>query len=129
MATIRKETQIQTSAEAAWRMIRDAGNAHFVFRGVLTDCRLDGETRTATFANGMVATERIVTIDDDLRRLAYAVVDGPFEQHCASIRICDDGEDSCLFIWTSDFLPDQLEAMVAPLMELGTAAARAALQG
>jgi hypothetical protein len=128
MATIRKETQIGTSAEAAWHMIRDVGNAHHVFRGVLTDCKIEGDTRKATFANGMVATERIVAVDDDLMRLAYTVVEGPFEHHSASIRICKDGEDGCVFIWTSDFLPDRLDAMVAPLMELGAAAAQAALQ-
>ena len=77
--------------------VRDVGHAHHVFAGVLTDTELDGDTRVVTFANGFVA-ELIVDLDDDARRIAYAVVDGPFQHHHASMEVIADptaGAASC----------------------------------
>ena len=42
------------------------------------------DTRVVTFANGLVVHERIVDVDDDARRLAYTVLDGPFTHHHAT---------------------------------------------
>ena len=43
--------------DRAWAALRDVGNAHRAFAGVLTDARLDGDRRVVTFANGVVAKE------------------------------------------------------------------------
>ena len=42
---------------------------------------------TVTFANGMVVRERIVDIDQQRRRLCYAVLGDMFEHHSASMQI------------------------------------------
>ena len=89
MATITKRIPIAAGPDRAWAALRDVGNPHRAFAGVLTDARLDGDRRVVTFANGMVVTEQIVTVDDHDRRLAYTVLDGPFTHHHASFAVTD----------------------------------------
>lgn len=69
MASIRREEIVQVSAEHAWAMLRDVGRPHRVFAGVLVDGSIDGDVRTVTFANGMIVRERIVDIDEEMRRV------------------------------------------------------------
>src|SRR3954469_14552715 len=79
MTTIRRAIPIDADPEAVWDGVRDFGAAHErLTPGVLTDCRLDGPgARVVTFAGGAVVREVLVDRDDEARRLAYAVVDGP----------------------------------------------------
>jgi hypothetical protein len=73
MATIRKEILIDAGPEAVWAAIRDIGAVHRrLTPGFVVDTRLDGDARIVTFANGLVARELIVDIDEQARRLAYA---------------------------------------------------------
>jgi hypothetical protein len=104
----------------------DVGAADKAFPGVLTDSRLDGEVRTVTFANGMVVKERIVDIDEAARRVAYAVIDGRFSHHNASMQVLARGEGACGVVWTSDLLPDDAAPMVRDLVEQGALALRGA---
>lgn len=121
MSSVIMERELACPAERAWALLRAVGDAHKAFPGVLTDSRLEDGARVVTFANGMVARERIVTIDPARRRVAYAVVGERFEQHAAAMEIVALG-GSCRFVWVSDFLPDALEPMVRGLMAQGVAA-------
>ena len=127
MASIRRETAIDVDADQAWSVLRDFGSAARLFAGVLVDCRLEGDVRTVTFANGMVVNERLVTIDDAARRLVYTVLDGPFTQHSASMQVVPDGH-GCRFVWVSDFLPDSATSAVEPLVEAGCRALEANIE-
>jgi carbon monoxide dehydrogenase subunit G len=121
MGSIRRETTVRVPAESAWAALRDVAHPDQLFAGVLTDASLVGNARTVTFANGMIARERILDVDDATRRVAYCVV-GMFEHHSASMQIVPEGEGRCRFIWIADLLPDEQMQMVAPLMEQGTKA-------
>ena len=71
MASIRKEILIKARSEDVWEAIRDFGALHQrLVPGFVTDCRVEGEARIVTFANGMVARELLVDLDDQARRLA-----------------------------------------------------------
>jgi Polyketide cyclase / dehydrase and lipid transport len=122
MATLHKEQIVRVPAAYVWVALRDAGKAHEVFSGVLTDCRMNGDVRTVTFADGAVVDERIISIDNVRRRLAYAVVGGAFTHHSASMAIQEISEGVCRFVWISDFLPDALKGHIGPLVEAGSAA-------
>ena len=122
MASIYCEKTVRVPADKAWAALRDIGNPHRLFAGVLTDARIDGKVRTVTFANGMVAQERIIDVDDRRRRVAYTVLGDMFEHHSASMEIVPDGPDRSRFLWTSDLLPDERVQMVGPLMEQGAQA-------
>ena len=60
--------------------------------GVLTATEFDGHARLVTFADGWQVRELIVDVDDDQQRLAYAVVDGVFTHHHASMEVAAEGE-------------------------------------
>ena len=129
MASITKDIPLAVDAATAWAAIRDVGHPHLVFRGVLTDARLDGDDRIVTFANGMVVRERIVDVDDTARRLAYSVVDGPFTHHHATFAVTAEPDGSSRLTWVADLLPDDVAPMVDGLMDQGAAAAATTLGG
>jgi hypothetical protein len=123
MASIHHEVTVEVSAAKAWAALRQVGEAHTLFAPVLVDGDLDGDIRTVRFANGMVARERIVDVDEKRRRVAYSVLDSPLmTHHHASMQIVDAGPDRCRFIWISDFLPDEVASNVAPLIDQGARA-------
>ena len=128
MASIYKEVLIEVPAEDLWAALRDAGNVQRLFRGVVVDARLEGDARTVTFAAGQVVRERIVAIDDERRRIAYAVVRDGLVHHNASMQVFADSEGRSQFVWISDFLPDELAASIYPLVEQGAAAIKRTLE-
>ena len=70
MTTLRKEVVVDTPADHAWSRLSDVRRTHELFAGVLLDCHIDGDIRTVVFANGMTVVERLITIDDALRRIS-----------------------------------------------------------
>jgi hypothetical protein len=128
MTTLRREIIVDVSAAKAWSRLSDVRKTHELFASVLVDCRLDGLIRTVKFANGMEVNERIISIDDELRRIAYSVLGDRFVAHAASMEIAIVNNRQCRFIWISDFLPDSNAEMVGPLMEQGCAALKRALE-
>ncbi len=86
MASIHKEMLIKARPEDVWAAIRDVGAVHQrLAPGFVIDTRLDEDARIVTFANGAVVRERIVDIDDQARRFAYAAVGGRTTHHNASM--------------------------------------------
>ena len=84
---------------------------------MLTDGELNGETRRVRFANGVVVNERIVDVDDGMRRVAYSVLDAPGWYHHASMQVLDEGPNRCRFVWITDFLPADAVGTLTPLIE------------
>src|SRR3954469_2258523 len=108
MASIRKEFTVAAPAAAVWDALRDVGAVHTrLARGFVTDCSLDGAVRTVTFANGMTVAERIVSVDDDLRRLAYSATGGRAEHHHAVLEVLPEATGSRL-VWSTDVAPDEV---------------------
>jgi hypothetical protein len=75
MASIHKDIPLDARPDDVWAAVRDFGNVHQrVAPGFVTDCKLDGDSRIVTFDNGNSARELLVTMDEERRRLVYAVV-------------------------------------------------------
>lgn len=119
MTTLYRELMLETDAAHAWRALRNPGDAARAFAGVLVDCTLAGDTRTVTFANGNVAEERIVAIDEARMRVAYTVLGNHFEHHHASMQIVPDAPGRCRLVWISDLLPDAPREWMEPLVDAG----------
>jgi hypothetical protein len=129
MASIHRQVTVEVGADKAWTALRNVGEAHKLFTPVLVDARLEGDTRTVTFGNGMVLRERILDVDDDRHRLAYTAMDAPgMTYHHASMQIVDDGPGRCQFVWTTDFHPADVSANIAPLIEHGANALKSNLE-
>ena len=120
MATIIKEILVDARPEDVWDAVRDFGNVHKrLVPGFVTDCRLDGDARVVTFANGLKAREPLVGIDDGARRLAYAAVGGRATHYNASVQVFAEGAERTRFVWIIDLLPNELGAPVGAMAEQG----------
>jgi len=129
MAAVHIRTPIRAPAEQVWQALAATGEAHRAFAGVLTDCRLEREDlRIATFANGSVVKERIVSVEPQRMRIAYSVIESQFVHHSASMQVVARGDAECEFIWIADVLPHAAAAVITPLMEQGALALRAVME-
>jgi carbon monoxide dehydrogenase subunit G len=123
MASIKKEISIQASPEHVWEAIRDVNAVHRrLAPGFVLDVRRDGDVRVVTFANGAVARELIVDVDDNARRLAYSVVESPLQMthHHATMEVLRDGADTTRIVWIADVWPNAAVERVGPMMEQGS---------
>jgi carbon monoxide dehydrogenase subunit G len=121
MASIRKEIVIEASPKRVWDAVRDVGAVHErLAPGFVVDTRLEAGARVVTFANGLVARELIVDVDDEARRLAWAVVGSPrLTHHNASMQVFDDGARGSRVVWIADLLPNEIGGTIAAMIEEG----------
>ena len=127
MASIRREIQVAVAADRAWDALRDVGRIHErLVKGFVTDCRLDGDARVVTFANGMTVRERIV--DDAQRRVVWAVAEAPLEHYNASVQAFDEGGDRTRLVWIADLLPHAQADRIAAMIDQGMAAMKQTLE-
>lgn len=121
MATLRKEIAIANAAPPVWQALRDFRQVHTrVAPGFLTDLRMDNGDRVLTFFNGMVARERLVTLDDENCRLVYAVIGGQASHYNAAVQVFPDGEGGSRLVWKIDLLPNELAPAIEGLMDQAT---------
>jgi hypothetical protein len=129
MASIHKEIVVDVAPDAVWAAFRDVGGIHTrLARGFVTDTQLEGDTRLVTFANGMVARERIIDLDDARRRLAYSVVEGRPTHHHATFQVFPEGAGSRI-VWIADLLPNELKPAIDGMMDHGMSAMKSTLEG
>ena len=128
MATLRREISLDAPAENVWPAIRDFGQIHArVAPGFLTALEMDNGDRIVTFFNGMVARERLVTVEDEACRLVYAVVEGRASHYNASVQVFPEG-DGCRIVWTIDLLPNELEPVIGGMMDQATGVMKKTLE-
>lgn len=129
MASIRKEIPIAARAEDVWAAVRDVGAVHQrLAPGFVLDTRLDNDARIVTFANGLVARELLVAVDDETRRVAYAVVGGRMTHHNASMQVFAEGEGRCRLVWIADLLPHDMAGPIGAMVEQGSAVMKQTLE-
>jgi len=129
MASIRIAFAVAAPQEAVWSAFRDTGAVHTrLAKGFVTDCRSEEGARVVTFANGFVAKELIVDMDDVTRRLAYAVSGSPrMTHHNASFQVVSEGAGSRV-VWIADLLPNEAADAIRAMMEQGSEAMRRTLE-
>jgi hypothetical protein len=86
---------------------------------MLADTSVEGTERTVTLGDGQRIRERLVTSDDEVHRLVWSVVDGPFTHYNAVAAVLPESDTTSRLIWTTDFLPDDATQLIAGLMEGG----------
>ena len=129
MATIRKSLVVEAPPQQVWDAFRDVGQVHVrLAPGFVTACRLEGEARVVTFANGLVATELLVDLDEECRRLAYSARSERLVHHHATFQVFDHGPDRARILWTADVLPHAAAQGVGAMMEEGCRAMKRTLE-
>jgi hypothetical protein len=118
MASNRREISLNVPAAKAWDAVRDFGHVHVrVAPGFLVKGELDKGDRILTFYNGVVARERLVTVDDRAMRLVYAVIEGRPTHHNGAVEVYPVGSDGSRLVWTIDLLPDELGPAIGGMMD------------
>jgi signal transduction histidine kinase len=129
LASIHKEIVIHAAPAAVWDAVRDTGAVHQrLARGFVTDVRLEDDERVVMFANGLVARELIVDIDDDRRRLAYAAIQGRAKHHHASMQVFAMPGGLSQLVWITDVLPHELRGPLTAMVEQGALAIKQTLE-
>lgn len=117
MATVHRETTIARSKGFVWDAIRDVGAIHRrLVPGFVVDCKLDGDSRIVTFANGMSVREIIVAVDDQTCRHAWSARGKPFTHHNASIQVFSEGDEKSQVVWIADVMPNEVADTVGEMM-------------
>jgi carbon monoxide dehydrogenase subunit G len=116
-ATIRKEIHINAEPAAVWDAVRDFDNVDKrLVPGFVVEVQAEDGGRVVTFANGAKARELLVSTDDNLRRLVYAIADGRFTTYSASVQVFPEGKHGCLLVWIVDLLPNSSESYIQTQM-------------
>ena len=119
MATIVRDIEIGAGAEFVWSAVRDVGNVHTrLFPGFVTDVTMEPGIRHVRFATGWMIHELIVAIDEGLRRIAYASVQGRATHHNSSMQVIPVTEESCRVLWTTDVLPDSVASSISDILNI-----------
>ncbi|WP_431931552.1 SRPBCC family protein [Micromonospora sp. RP3T] len=131
MAMVRVEAVVDAPARQVWDAVADVGAVHRrLLPGRVADARVDGDVRILTMPDGHQVRELILGVDHDLRRMAYAVVEGqrlPLTYHHAAFQVLDEGRRSRL-VWLTDVLPHHMADVVRPRVERGITEMKAALE-
>jgi carbon monoxide dehydrogenase subunit G len=129
MASIRKDIRIAVPADLVWDALKDVGALHTrLVPGFVKDTHLEGNTRTVTFGNGMVAREEIVSIDAGQRRVVWAIVGQQFRHYNGAAWVEADTKGGSRFVWTADVLPDELAGQVEKMMAAGIVVVKQTLE-
>ena len=130
MATIRKQIDLDMGPDQVWDVVRDVGAVHKRFApGFVTDTVLEPGARLVSFANGRTAREVIVSVDEQLQRIAYSIANPQLTHHNASFEVVALSAGRTRLIWTTDVLPDSATATFAPMIDDGSQAIARALRG
>jgi hypothetical protein len=129
MATIYREVEIDSDPGTVWDALRDWSALHERLAvGFVTDLERDGDARIVTFASGAVLREEILGVDDAHRRLAWTIVDEPYEYHHGSAQVLAGEDGRTRFRWITDLRPDALAEPTAAAMDHGLAAIKRTLE-
>ncbi|TQL54535.1 SRPBCC family protein [Subtercola boreus] len=117
MVSIREHGWLASAAATVWEVV-GSPSAITEWAPSIASAVMDGSLRTLTLKRGGEIVEEIVTLDDELRRIQYAVRSGlPVTAHLATVDVIPTGESSCLVLYSTDLSPDGLAAPIARSMQ------------
>jgi hypothetical protein len=119
VATIRKEIELNVPAERVWDKIADTSNISKLV-GFVETSRQQGDARVCTLQGGGELTEKIVSVDHDLKRVMYSITESPLNMdfHSASMEVIGaEGGNATRLLWTVDLLPSEAVDAMAPMLD------------
>ena len=130
MTSIAVEISTAASPVAVWDAVRDIGALHTrLVPGFVVVTELVAGGRRVTFGNGMVVTEPIVSLSDDLRRLVWTAQGGSLglAHYNAAVQVYPREIGGSRVVWTADVLPDEAAVPIRAMMREGAIAMNSAL--
>ncbi|REF00724.1 SRPBCC family protein [Thermomonospora umbrina] len=119
MGTVSREIAIDAAPEKVWDAISDFVNGPLrMGPGVFTGSRLvEPGVRELTFADGTVARERLISRDEQARRMVWGWIGDEVEHDNTSMQVFADGTERSRLVWTHDTLPDELTGWLSTAMD------------
>jgi hypothetical protein len=112
MGTVRRHAFIERSADDVWKLVGDPARLHDWFP--ITSTRVEGKKRWIDLPSGLRFEEDIVTLDHDLRRFQYSIVNNPIvKSHLGTVDVIPDGPDRCVVVYSTDLEPEVMALMIA----------------
>ena len=129
MATVQKMIDVDASVEEVWGKIAKVESISNII-GFLAESQLDGDVRVCKMADGSVLEERVISIDNVLKRVSYCITNSPFnfEFHSASMQVVPKG-DGASMIWITDVKPDSMAEQLDTIFEDALPGMKSALEG
>ena len=117
MGTVRRHAFIDSPADQVWGLVGDPARLHDWFP--ITSCEVVGNKRWINLASGLRFEEDIITLDHDLRRFQYSIVNNLIvKSHLGTVDVIPDGPNRCIVIYSTDIDPDPMGLII-----IGAAAA------
>lgn len=121
VGTVRRYVFINAPAEDVWSLVGDPSRLGEWFP--ITACEVapsDDSTivtpakRWITLASGLRFEEDIVTLDHDLRRFQYSIVNNPIvTSHLGTVDVLADGDNRCVVVYSTDLEPEVMALVIA----------------
>ncbi|WP_458687581.1 SRPBCC family protein [Nocardia tengchongensis] len=123
MASVHKEIIIDADPAAVWAIIGDFADGPVrMAPGFVTGSRLDEpDVRVVTLADGTVARERLISLDNERRRLAFSIIGDTLQptHDNASMQVLPHEDGRSRFVWIHDVQPAELTIQMGAVMDQG----------
>lgn len=107
MASIRRHIFIDCDPQTVWDFVGAPERLHEWFP--ISGTRVEGKKRWITLDSGIAFEEDIITLDHDLRRFQYRIVNNPLvKSHQGTVDVIDDGRGGCMVVYSTDMEPEAL---------------------
>lgn len=111
MASVRHEIIIEADVEDVWAVAGEPSVLHHWWPGI-TDCVVEGSSRTITLAMGMPMPEEIVTNDPVIHRFQYQITSPVFTYHRGTLDAFDLGGHRTLVSYATDAVPNVMALVI-----------------
>jgi hypothetical protein len=111
MGTVRRHVFIDSPADEVWALVGDPARLHEWFP--ITSCEVVGNKRWINLASGLRFEEDIITLDHDLRRFQYSIVNNLIvKSHLGTVDVIPDGPNRCMVMYGTDIDPEPMGLII-----------------
>lgn len=118
MGSVRRHVFIKCDAQKVWEFVGAPERLHEWFP--IASTRVEGKKRWVVLDGGITFEEDIITLDHDLRRFQYKIVNNPLITfHTGTVDVIDDERGGCLVMYSTDMDPEVLALPIAGAAGVG----------
>ena len=111
MGTVRRHAFIDSPADQVWELVGDPARLRDWFP--ITSCEVVGNKRWINLAGGLRFEEDIITLDHDLRRFQYSIVNNLIvKSHLGTVDVIPDGPNRCMVMYGTDIDPEPMGLII-----------------
>ena len=111
MGTVRRHVFIDSPAEEVWALVGDPARLHDWFP--ITSCEVVDNKRWINLGSGLRFEEDIITLDHDLRRFQYSIVNNLIvKSHLGTVDVIPDGPNRCMVMYGTDIDPEPMGLII-----------------